>query len=816
MSSISDSQSQSIMSNTAQVKYHDGHKAPPTMLPGRVTPALLLQWEEHAMAYFDKVKTTDIDKVASILTCWKDPEIDNFIKMHKDRFRAVDFTFPMFITKICKHFLDPLWENNIMRTVVNSKMINSESFSSFANRVIAGNNLLDGTTIRLDVPTLRKTLLGNMSEFLASKIDRLKASERDRLSEIVSFEEWMAEIVSIDREATSDLKRIAEMLKDDISFKHQRTDDPTPNFYRPSPAENVRPLRPSQVYNVQPTQFMRNNPSSSHFVGTGANAVQPSSRPPNRFQKRCPPLPPSEISLLNAHKGCRKCRRFYVAQRVPTCPNGFPDGATYVPLTEEMALEAMRKVAVASTYSPFSMPNTASTSRNVSNDFSFTRSNTPQSSSSFSAAYNNYTAPPALSYSLLSSTPQAPSDFIEDENRHAATSEATTLPSTAVSAILPSSLQSFVIGNGSDSSDIAEDMSPISVPHLFWNATVWNCNDEQIKVKCMLDNGAHLVLIRPKTVASLGLPIHRLTEPICISLALSASLDTVSHFSDYVYLTASSLDNAWTSRPVRALVAPGLCTEILLGLPFLVHNKIVVDHDARTAIDKSSSFDLLNVTRVARPTINRPLSPKQKYKRVLNFRKLMLKELKIRCAQRRSLLERNGSFESVKPFDAIAAIRIKIESLASKNRLDSLERNLKKEFAPIFRPIPHISELPTSETARIQLKDAYKTIATRQYSIPRQFRDNFALLIQQCLDSGFIRPSSSQFASPSFIVPKADPKAIPRWVCDYRQLNENTVPDNFPLPRVDVILADCAKGKIWATIDMTDDRLALSLAPVNR
>src|ERR1700678_2256871 len=105
--------------------------------------------------------------------------------------------------------------------------------------------------------------------------------------------------------------------------------------------------------------------------------------------------------------------------------------------------------------------------RNVSNDFSFMRSNTPQSLSSFSAAYNNYTAPPALSYSLLSSTPHpAPSDFIEDENRNTATSEANTLPSTAVSAILPSSLQSFVIGNGSDSSDITEDVSPISVPHL--------------------------------------------------------------------------------------------------------------------------------------------------------------------------------------------------------------------------------------------------------------------------------------------------------------------------------------------------------------
>src|SRR6202522_4476027 len=209
--------------------------------------------------------------------------------MHKDRFRSVEFTFPMFMAEIRKHFLDPLWENNITRTVVNSKMINSKSFSSFANRVIAGNNLLDGTTIRLDVPTLCKTLLGNMSKFLASKIDRLKVSERDRLSEIVSFKEWMAEIVSIDREATSDLKRIAEMLKDNISFNRQRTADPTPNFYRPPPAENVCPLCPSHAYNVQPTQFMHNTPSASHFVGTGANTVQPSSRPPNRSKSAALP-----------------------------------------------------------------------------------------------------------------------------------------------------------------------------------------------------------------------------------------------------------------------------------------------------------------------------------------------------------------------------------------------------------------------------------------------------------------------------------------------------------------------------------------------
>ena len=151
--------------------------------------------------------------------------------------------------------------------------------------------------------------------------------------------------------------------------------------------------------------------------------------------------------------------------------------------------------------------------------------------------------------------------------------------------------------------------------------------------------------------------------------------------------------------------------------------------------------------------------------------------------------------------------------MASEKNLIDLEKNIKLDFKDVFRPIPHISELPTSETARIQLKNAYEIISKRQYDVPRQFRESFAKLIQQRLDSGFIRPSSSAFASPSFIIPKADKTALPRWVCDYRQLNANTVPDNFALPRVDDILADCAKGKIWATIDMTDSFFQTRMHP---
>ena len=720
MSVLSTSIAHSTISDTAQVKYHEGNKAPPTMLPGRVTPALLLQWEEHATAYFDKVKTPEADKVSSVLTCWRDSEIDNFIKMHKPRFRAADFTFALFMAEIRKRFLDPLWQNNIMRNVVNSKMEASESFSKFANRVIAGNNLLEGTGIRLDTENLRKTLQGNMSEFLASKLDRLRTSERDRLAAIVSFEDWMAEIVLIDHEATSDLKRIAEMLRDDQSFKRQRLDDPV------ILSAALPPFRNSQAPNI-PTPSYR---------GTGANAVRPSSfshapqYPTSSSRKRCPPLSQEEIALLNKHKGCRKCRRFYVSHRGHNCPNDFPDGTTYVPLSEDVAVDAMRKVAVASTYNGGSTSynggsTDSSTSRNAHIPYPQNQHHECQQalpSSSFSNAYSSFFAPPAISYSTPapSVNDTSPAQIEEVPNN---APDTFTNPPAPVGAILPSSsYQSFVLVGDSDTSGSSEDVSPISVPHLIWKAQIWNNDDVQMPYDCLLDDGAHLVLIRPETVTDLGLPIRRLSEPVCVTLALNKTndSDSVTELWNYVSLSLSSLNNAWSSRPVRALIAPGLCSNILLGLPFLVHNKIVIDHEARTAIDKTCGFDLLHEDTSFRqaktPTVI--LSPKQKRLLILKQKKLLLSELKLKCSERLHHLENNNLFETITFYNFIASITCRIETLASQKKLTKLEQTIKQDFKDVFRPIPHISELPTTDTARIQLKNAYEVISKRQYDVP--------------------------------------------------------------------------------------------------
>jgi Reverse transcriptase (RNA-dependent DNA polymerase) len=102
------------------------------------------------------------------------------------------------------------------------------------------------------------------------------------------------------------------------------------------------------------------------------------------------------------------------------------------------------------------------------------------------------------------------------------------------------------------------------------------------------------------------------------------------------------------------------------------------------------------------------------------------------------------------------------------------------------------------------LKDLSKTITTYTYSTPRKYKDAWGVLIRQHLDAGRIRPSNSAHTSPAFLVPKSDLTALPHWVNDYHCLNSNTVVDAHPLPRVDNILADCAKGKIWSKLDMTN------------
>jgi hypothetical protein len=147
---------------------------------------------------------------------------------------------------------------------------------------------------------------------------------------------------------------------------------------------------------------------------------------------------------------------------------------------------------------------------------------------------------------------------------------------------------------------------------------------------------------------------------------------------------------------------------------------------------------------------------------------------------------------------------MRIEELAHQEEFDRREAKLREEFADRFPTrLPDVDTLPRDVYHRIRLKDANQIITARQYQPPKKYKEAWKRLLQGHLDAGRLRPSSSNYSSPAFLIakPGADD---PRWVNNYRRLNSNTVRDQTPLPRIDDILADCGKGKIFGKIDMTN------------
>src|SRR5271168_473960 len=207
---MSSSYTPATFANMATVKFHDGHKTAPILTSGDVSPAIVAQFLEYINAYFTKAKVLEVDKVKNILTSFHDIKIDHWIKNNREQFIIDTYTFEMFTTELCKRFLHPQWENTIVPNIVNSKMSPTESFVDFANRIMQGNNLLIGTESRLDSKQLRAKLDENMASYLADKIARLRPGDRERITAIEIFEDWYDEIATIDREATDDLKRIAD------------------------------------------------------------------------------------------------------------------------------------------------------------------------------------------------------------------------------------------------------------------------------------------------------------------------------------------------------------------------------------------------------------------------------------------------------------------------------------------------------------------------------------------------------------------------------------------------------------------------------
>jgi hypothetical protein len=72
--------------------------------------------------------------------------------------------------------------------------------------------------------------------------------------------------------------------------------------------------------------------------------------------------------------------------------------------------------------------------------------------------------------------------------------------------------------------------------------------------------------------------------------------------------------------------------------------------------------------------------------------------------------------------------------------------------------------------------------------------------IKELLDKGFVHPSSSPWGTPVIFVPKKD--GTQRLCIDYRALNEVTVKNKYPLPRIDDLFDQLRGACVFSKIDL--------------
>lgn len=459
----------------------------------------------------------------------------------------------------------------------------------------------------------------------------------------------------------------------------------------------------------------RNTSSGTSGQGSSANA----NRRPTRDREYPPNLTSAERTLLARHGGCFKCRKFYAGHRQPECDQPPPKAAGYKELTEEDAAKAKKE-------RDSKVPVKKETTAAVRLD-SEVEANT--------AAAVRADSPVACGW-LGYGTDSDYSGCV------AASSHEPTL------SAIPSC---------SPSSTAKPSSKPLTVPHFSLRAVVHDscgpCVESPLRM--LIDCGSSTVLIRSDVVKRLGLKLRALPSAIALNSAWGSKGTTTDSF---VKLRISVLSLAWSSVSVKALVVDSLCAPVILGQPFLALNNLVLDCAARTCVDKSQNFDLLNpvkhtplkevvqvspvreALKARRIAVKRALSPSTRPSLPRPSCETIIDD-EFYCIRNAPLDDSlDYPIERIAPEDiardygtvpyhddeidhrpTIAAIRTTIESLAIQESFAKEEERMRARYADVFPSgTPKLSDLPTDVYHRFRLKNPDLVIARRSYDCPKK------------------------------------------------------------------------------------------------
>jgi hypothetical protein len=148
----------------------------------------------------------------------------------------------------------------------------------------------------------------------------------------------------------------------------------------------------------------------------------------------------------------------------------------------------------------------------------------------------------------------------------------------------------------------------------------------------------------------------------------------------------------------------------------------------------------------------------------------------------------------------------KLEGACHHLSVDDKESNpieairIVSEFPDVF-----LEELPGMPPERkvefaIELIPGTAPISKRAYRVSGPELGELKKQIDELLEKGYIRPSTSPWVAPVLFVEKKD--GTKRMCIDYRALNEVTIKNKYPLPRIEDLFDQLRGASVFSKIDL--------------
>jgi hypothetical protein len=133
------------------------------------------------------------------------------------------------------------------------------------------------------------------------------------------------------------------------------------------------------------------------------------------------------------------------------------------------------------------------------------------------------------------------------------------------------------------------------------------------------------------------------------------------------------------------------------------------------------------------------------------------------------------------------------------------------EFSDVFPE--DLPRLPPERDVEfvIELKPDTTPISRRSYRMPPNELAELKIQLQDFLEKGFIRPSSSPWGCPAIFVKKKD--QMLQMCMDYRPLNEVTMKNKYPLPRIDILFDQLTGARVFSKIDLRSGYHQICIRP---